>query len=160
MTAPAIERQAPFSRDVRPDVRSRLVDAAAARDDGNRAEAILWSAHELDPRCFAVYFALYKFYFYKGMLREAEQVALMALATAAAQGEFNVDWNRLDNHSAAWANLEGPAHFYLFSLKALTFIRLRQGKKEESLDMLAKLQELDPKDTVGGSVIRELALRA
>ena len=38
----------------------------------------------------------------------------------------------------------GPAHFYLFTLKALTFITLRRGRVDEALTMLAKLRELVP----------------
>ena len=58
---------------------------------------------------------------------------------------------------ADWSCVDAPQHFYLFSLKALAFIRLRRGKKKESLSLLAKLHELDPLDSVGSSVIRDLA---
>jgi len=43
-------------------------------------------------------------------------------------------------------------------LKALAFIRLRQGNREDSERSLAKLRELDPDDKVGGSVVGELAI--
>jgi hypothetical protein len=52
---------------------------------------------------------------------------------------------------------DGPQHFYLFTLKALAFIRLRLGRPGESLALLNKLSELDPGDSVGSSVIRDLA---
>lgn len=51
----------------------------------------------------------------------------------------------------------GAQHFYLFTLKALAFIRLRLGRREESLALLGKLRELDPGDSVGSSVIHDLA---
>jgi len=134
-----------------------LQEAAAVYQQTSRAEAILWSAQAIDPTCLPVYFALYKFYFYKFRLADAEKVALMGLKTAASQGGFASDWTRLSPLSANWSLADGPQHFYLFTLKALAFIRLRLGKREESLALLDKLQELDPSDTVGSSVIRDLA---
>lgn len=79
------------------------------------------------------------------------------MKTAAAQGGFPADWWRLSVYDANWDSVDGAQHFYLFTLKALAFIRLRLGKCEESLALLDKLKELDPKDSVGSSVIRDLA---
>jgi hypothetical protein len=45
----------------------------------------------------------------------------------------------------------------LAHLWALAFIRLRLARTQENHALLAKLHELDPLDTVGGSVIRDLA---
>lgn len=109
----------------------------------------MWSAQAIDPACLPVYFALYKFYFYKFRLDDAEKVALMGLKTAAHQGGFPAEWSHLSPLSANWSLADGPQHFYLFTLKALALIRLRLGKREESLALLEKLQELDPSDSVG-----------
>jgi len=81
----------------------------------------------------------------------------MALLSAAMQGGFNADWRTLKADSADWHNNAGAAHFYLFSLKALGFIRLRRGDKTESAAILAKMSEIDPDDSVGASVIRSIA---
>jgi hypothetical protein len=89
-------------------------------------------AYALDPECLPVYFARYKFFFYKSRLADAEQVARQALETAALQAGFPTDWNVLEPDSADWADFRGPAHFYLFSLKALAFIRLRRGAARAS----------------------------
>ncbi len=106
-----------------------------------------------------MYFALYKFYFYRGRLLEAERAALDGLAMAAAQGRFASDWEILRPDSADWTQATGPARFYLFSLKALAFIRLRNGRTTEATAILARLAEIDPTDQVGGSVIRSLATK-
>lgn len=140
-----------------PGVAEWLAQAVASYDNTERAEFLLCTAQALAPECLPLYFALYKFYFYKRMLPQAEEVALHALEIAARQGEFTSDWTRLDAHSADWRRVDAPQHFYLFTLKALAFIRLRLGQSEGSHALLAKLQELDPLDTVGGSVIRDLA---
>jgi hypothetical protein len=81
----------------------------------------------------------------------------MALLAAAMQGGFNADWRGLQQDSADWTDYAAPSHFYLFSLKALAFIRLRCGDTAESSAILGKLMELDPADSVGASVIRAIS---
>jgi hypothetical protein len=138
-------------------INETLRQAADCYADTEKAEFLMWTALKADPQCLGSYFSLYKFYFYKRMLTEAEGVARLALETAAGQGGFDPDWTRLDASSSDWRRVDAPQHFYLFTLKALAFIRLRLGYAEESRALLAKLQELDPLDTVGASVIRDLA---
>ena len=147
-----------FGGEASPVITQLLQEAAAAYQQTSRAEAILWSAQAIDPACLPVYFALYKFYFYKFRLADAEKAALMGLKTAAHQGGFSAEWSHLSPSTANWNSTEGVQHFYLFTLKALAFICLRLGKCEESLALLNKLKELDPKDTVGSSVIRDLIM--
>ena len=147
-----------FGGEASPVITQLLQEAAAVYQQTSRAEAILWSAQAIDPSCLPVYFALYKFYFYKFRLADAEKAALMGLKTAAQQGDFTADWAHLSPLSANWSSTEGVQHFYLFTLKALAFIRLRLGKREESLTLLNKLKELDPKDSVGSSVILDLTM--
>jgi tetratricopeptide (TPR) repeat protein len=140
-----------------PRINAMLRQAADAYADTTQAEFLLWTALKTDPECLGSYFSLYKFYFYKRMLADAEEVALLAIETAARQGGFNADWTQLDANSADWKRVDAPQHFYLFTLKALAFMRLRLGRSDESHALLAKLLELDPLDTVGASVIRDLA---
>ena len=140
-----------------PIIAETLRQAADCYADTEKAEFIMWAALKADPQCLGSYFSLYKFYFYKRMLPQAEEVALAGLAAAAEKGGFTPDWTRLDRDSLDWQRVDAPQHFYLFTLKALAFIRLRLGRAEESHALLAKLLELDPHDTVGASVIRDLA---
>jgi hypothetical protein len=142
-----------------PIIEDTLRRAAQCYADTESAEFLIWTALKADPECLGSYFSLYKFYFYKRMLKEAEEVALLGLEAAAKKGGFSPDWTRLDAHSADWRRIDAPQHFYLFTLKALAFIRLRLGRAAESHALLAKLAELDPHDSVGASVIRELAAR-
>jgi tetratricopeptide (TPR) repeat protein len=140
-----------------PHIDGLLRRAAEAYDDYERAEFLLWTALKIDESCLGSYFSLYKFYFYKRKLAEAENVALLGLKEAARQGGFTQDWTHLNADSVDWARVDAPQHFYLFTLKALAFMRLRLGRPEECAELLAKLQELDPKDSVGASVIRDVA---
>src|SRR4030065_682006 len=88
----------------------------------------------------------------------APRVAAL-LAEAPARGGFADDWNQLHAGSADWTQATGPVRFYLFSLKALAFIRLRSARISHATAMLARLAELDPADQGGGSVSRSLAAK-
>jgi tetratricopeptide (TPR) repeat protein len=146
-----------FGGEVSAELDSHLAEAARTWRQKPTAERSLLRALELDPRCLPAYFALYKFYFYSGRLLEAERIVRTALEAAADQCGIAPDWSTLTATSADWNDTAGPAHFYLFSLKALAFIRLRQRQPDEAAALLDKLAELDSGDGVGASVIRSLA---
>jgi len=55
-------------------------------------------------------------------------------------------WQQATAASCDWSDTLSPQHFYLFSLKALSFILLRQQRRRESDEILAKLNALDPSD--------------
>ena len=68
-----------FGVNIPEHVNACLQQAVAAYDDSERAESLLWEAQRLDPNQLEVYVALYKFYFYKNRIDEAEDVVFMAL---------------------------------------------------------------------------------
>ena len=146
-----------FARDIKPEVNSALQNAVACADDFERAREYLYQARALDPDQLEVYVALYKFCFYRGHFDEAEQIALDALARAADNGGFARDWTQLHAASTDWSRIDTPARLYLYSLKALGFIRLRKGDNAGAKEALGALEGLDPEDQVGGSVIMTLA---
>jgi hypothetical protein len=152
-----LEERVTFGRDIKPEINACLQEAVACADDFERARELFYRAREMQPDQLEVYIALYKFCFYRGHLDEAEQVALDALQQSAQRGGFSADWLELDNESTDWTVEEGPARVYLYSLKALAFIRLRKGEQGEAREVLAKLQQLDNQDLVGASVIMTLA---
>jgi hypothetical protein len=141
------------------DIKLLLQRATRAYEDTPVAESLLMQARQLAPDALEVGIALYKFYFYKFRLAEAEAIALQTLTRAAELGNFAPDWNALDIHSARWSEPLGVERAYLFTLKALAFINLRLERIADAKAILAKLDELDPMDQVGGSVIRALAER-
>jgi len=114
-------------------------------------------ARDIDPDQLEVYVALYKFCFYSGYFDEAETVAFEALARAADTGGFAHDCTKLNASSTDWSRIDTPARLYLYSLKALGFIRLRKGDNAGANEVLNALARLDPDDQVGGSVIMTLA---
>jgi hypothetical protein len=104
-----------------------------------------------------VYYTLYKLYATRNRLGDAEKAALMALDLAAHQANISAQWQTLARNSCDWTQVNSPQHFYLFSLKALAFIRLRQQRLADARKILTKLHEIDPHDSVGASVIEAYA---
>lgn len=147
------------SEDLPPRVAGYL-SAAAAAGDWREAESLLWRAQLAAPDCLHVYYVLYKFYFNHNRLGDAERAACLAMDAAARQAHIPSDWRLLDNTSCDWSVVDAPQHFYLFSLKALAFIHLRQQRTEDTKLLLAKLREIDLHDTVGASVIEAYAIGA
>ena len=78
-----------FGGDAPIEIASLLERAMQSYADGAQAEDLLWQAHHQAPNALPVYFSLYKYYFYKGNLEQAELAARMALVAAAMQGGFD-----------------------------------------------------------------------
>lgn len=146
-----------FGQQIAPEINECLQHAVRSYARTEEAENWLWTAQRLNPQQLEVYIALYKFYFYKYRLADAERVAQMALTMCAQVGGFSADWTTLTQDSANWMQLSGAERVYLYTLKALAFIRLRQLNFAEGQQILEKLRELDPQDCVGGSVLSAVA---
>jgi len=138
-----------------PDVVRGLIEQAQVAPPGHR-EVLLWTARASAPDCLAVYYLLYKLYATQRDLVEAERAARGGLAEAARQAGLDADWKRVIPGIADFSQ-PGPARFWLFTLKALAFIRLRAGGAHEARDIIAHLKKLDPEDSVGASVVSALA---
>lgn len=151
------EERVMFGVNIPDHINAYLQQAVAAYDEPDLAERLLWQAQQMDPDQLEVYVALYKFYFYKNWIDEAQGAVFVALKKSAELGNFNADWNQLTPASADWYSLENPQRLYLYALKALSFIRLRQSDVDGAENILRKLRELDPDDQVGGSVLQALA---
>ncbi len=139
---------------------NQLLQAAVAASPKNsmQAEKLFLKALKADRSCLQTYFALYKFYFYRKLLKEAKQYVMLGLEEAARQGGFPSDYHRLVREPEKWnlyANDIGL--FYLYTLKALAFIKLRQDYVIEAQVLLSQLKKLDPDDLSGASVIMDLA---
>lgn len=145
------------------DLPERIVGyltAASSAGDWRETESLLLRAQATEPACLHVYYALYKLYFNRNRLKDAEYVANLGLDMAAKQAGIDSDWRTLHPASCDWRKVDAPQHFYLFTLKALAFIRLRQHRLSDSMQLLSKLREIDPDDTVGASVIEAYAVGA
>lgn len=137
-----------------------LLDRARhAWHDVPAATALLAEALAIAPACLPLHYARYKFHSSHGQYALAEAAAGAALTEAARQAGLPADWRALE-HSVDpridWSDVHGAPHFYLFTLKALAYLRLRRGDLAEAGALLDTLARLDPSDRVGATVTRSL----
>jgi hypothetical protein len=137
-----------------------LARARAAWHDVPAATVLLAEALAKAPDCLPLHYARYKFHSSHGQYALAEAAARAALTEAAGQAGLPADWRALDQaadlDAIDWADVHGAAHFYLFTLKALAYLRLRRGDLAEAGALLDTLAWLDPADRVGAAVTRSL----
>lgn len=148
---------------VPPPADALLARARAAWRDLPAATALLAEALAAAPDCLPLHYARYKFHSSHGQYALAEAAARAALAEAARQAGLPPDWQALNHgidsgieQGIDWADVHGAAHFYLFTLKALAYLRLRRGDLAEAGALLEALARLDPDDRVGAAVTRSL----
>jgi len=155
-----VEERVLFSPHIPPEINNLLQAAVAASSvDQTQAENLFLQAQTLDSHCLQTYFALYKFYFFQKRLVDAERIVIAGLEEAARQGHFPSDYRRLVLNRQKWDLYANEITlFYLYTLKALAFIKLRQGDQINAQLVLSHLQQLDPKDLSGASVIMDLAM--
>lgn len=140
-----------FGGEVPEAVRTLLHQAAVAAPDARGA--LLWTAQAIAPSTLAVYYALYKYHAGRREFAQAERAAQRGLHEAAAQAGLAPDWQAVGPGCGADFHADGPARFWLFTLKALAFIRLRSGRPEESRALLDHIEHLQPGARVGHDVI-------
>lgn len=157
MSLASLPDQVLFGFDLPAEVNAQL--QLAARQVADKAQALqaLQAAQALAPQAPEVLLALCKFYFYQGETERAESLVLAILEHSARAGGFSADWRTLAADAADWNAPRGPGRNFLYALKALAFIRLRQQQSAVAREVLAALERLDPQDQVGAEVIRALA---
>jgi hypothetical protein len=153
---PLITNEVIFGFNLSQEVNGYLQKAAASVSSKRDSLRALTQALKTSPDQLETLVAMYKFLFYKGEIEKAEEVVFQALVKASLQGKFSNNWKELNLDSADWSASNGPARIYLYSLKALAFIRLRQNMSRDAEKILSVLARLDPEDQVGADVIRDL----
>lgn len=119
-------------------------------------ESLLWTAQVSSPECLPVYYLLYKYHASRRQFELAEKAVLMGLQQAASQAGLAADWKSVHDASHVDFSRTGPARFWLFTLKALAFISLRQGRADEASAALSKIRELHSGHGLGDDVIAAL----
>ena len=132
-----------------------LLDQARAAESPEEVLALLLTAQVSAPDSASLYYLLYKFYARQADFEQAERVALKGLAVAAKQAHLPDDWRTVTPDMADFTS-PGPARFWLFTLKALAFIRLRQDDSTSATAYLATVKRLDPEGGTGAGVIEAL----
>lgn len=146
-------------RNLPPVAEEQLRLASMAYADSAKAEMHLALARAVAPNNPVVQIGEYRYYFYKGRLAEALKVADTCLASVAAELQLPARWQEVTPSHADFRSDE-PAHrFYLFALKAYTYLLLRLNRLAEGILAAEKLLELDPGNKVGGQVLLDVLER-
>jgi len=131
-----------------------LTRAGLAYQQDDVAEQHLREARALAPDHAAVLIGIYRFYFYKGRLREALDIARACLTKAAQDNGLVADWRRVRAADADFASFDAVLpRFYLFTLKAYAYLQMRLGHLEEGGEAVHKLLELDPSDKLNARLL-------
>lgn len=143
------------------EVERLLREAGRAYAEDEVAELYLEEARRLAPDHAAVSIAFYRFYFYKGRLREALGVARTCLAKAAADLGLSPQsvctWRTVTREDAAFQTDDAVLpRFYLFTLKGYAYLQMRLGNLDEGREAAMKLMELDPSNKLGATVLLEV----
>lgn len=131
-----------------------LDKAAASYHLSDVAETHLLDAAVLAPGHVAVLIAFYRFYFYKGRLVDALDIARECLAKAMADNMLGEDWREVAPGEADFSDW-GALHlrFFLFTLKGYAYLNLRLGRIAEGRRAAEKLLDLDSADRIGARVL-------
>lgn len=138
-----------------PPLAKQLLEQVRTAGSPERVLALLWTAQISAPQCPSLYYLLYKFYARQADFEQAELVALKGLAVAAQQAHLPDDWRTVTSDMADFTS-PGPARLWLFTLKALAFIRLRHDDSKSATAYLDKVIHLDPEGGTGAGVIESL----
>jgi tetratricopeptide (TPR) repeat protein len=143
-----------------PEAEHHLWEAGLSYHLDDVAEAHLKEAQLLAPGHAAVLIGLYRFYFYKGRLAEALEVARVCLAKAARENLLADDWRRVRRGNVDFGSFDAMLpRFYLFTLKAYAYLQMRLGNLEEGRAAAMKLLEIEPSDKIGARVLLDVLER-
>lgn len=143
-----------------PEAEDHLWQAGLSYHLDEIAEKHLQEAHALAPGHAAVLIGLYRFYFYKGRLSEALEIAERCIVKAARENGVVDDWRLVTAADAPFGRYENILpRFFLFSLKGYAYLQMRLGALEEGREAAAKLLELDPSDKIGAQVLLDVLAR-
>lgn len=137
-----------------PEAERQLELAGLAYQDDVVAEKHLRAARAAAPEHIAVDIGWYRFFFYKGRLVEALEVAQRCLAWGARELGLAPDWREVRAQDASFGDWDAVLpRFYLFTLKGYAYLLMRLGDLGPGREALEKLRELDRDDKLGGEVL-------
>ncbi len=137
-----------------------LKEAGASYHQDDIAETHLLAALDLAPDHPAALISLYRFYFYKGRLPEALNVARMCLATAARELRLAGGWRDARPGDADFGSYSAILpRFFMFSLKGYAYLQMRTGAIDEGRAAVGQLLALDPSDKINAGLLVSVADR-
>lgn len=150
-----------FDEGLEPAVAALLAQASQRYGDGS-AEQSLLQAYRAAPESLSVLVALYRFYYYQHRLDDAWRIAEAALAVSGARLDLPQDWRELtqDHIGLAAQRSMTLLRFYLLTLKAAAYLRLRLGDTVPGEALLEKLVQLDDHDRLGAGALLQVVRHA
>jgi hypothetical protein len=150
-----------LGHDLPPAAEAALRLAGLSYQSDAESERYLFQAKAHAPDHPAVLIGFYRYYFYKNRLEDALVLARLCLLKAARDNALHPDWRRVEAEDADFGNYDAVLpRFYLFTLKAYAYLKLRLGDLEEGCEAARKTLALDPTDKVGASVLLDVLARA
>lgn len=143
-------------RNLPPVAEEQLRLASQSYADSAKAEMHLTLACAIAPDNPVVQVGEYRYYFYKNRLPEALKVAERCLKNVSRELRIPPRWQNVMPHHADFGSDDAALRFYLFVLKAYAYLLLRLNFIAEGAAAAEKLLELDPKNKVGGQVLRDV----
>ncbi len=136
------------------DAERCLRAAAGSYLDEDRAERHLFEARRLAPTHIAVLIGLYRFYFYKGRLEDALDIAQQCVTRALLDNLLPLDWREVKRGDGRFGDFDAVSpRFFMFALKGYAYLQMRLGALDEGRAATVKLLELDPSDKIGARVL-------
>ena len=137
-----------FFGDIPPEINALLQQGIAVHVSAPQlAESHFREALARRPDILCSYRCLVKHYNRRRQFDNAITTVRAWLAEAVRQAGSPADWREWQDASSAM----------LGALKAFAFVELRRGREEEAQAAIARLQQLDPEDGTGVSVLAALA---
>ena len=113
-----------FGGGLPPRAENLLKEAGERYERADEALALLREARKIAPDHFAVLIGLYRFFFYKGRLTEARDVAETCLLRAAIENSLPLDWRLVRRGDASFDSYDAPlARFFIFVLKGYAYLQ-------------------------------------
>lgn len=149
-----------FGGGLPPQAEFFLSEAGEHYSNAELALEYLHRAEALAPGHFAVLIGFYRFFFYKGRLQEALNIANVCLTKTAREKNFSTDWREVRAQDADFGDYDDVvARFYMFCLKGYAYLRLRLGDYDEGRAAIAKLFELDATDKINARLLLDILQR-
>lgn len=133
--------------------------ASLAYSDDAKAEMHLALAKAIAPENPVVHIGEYRYYFYKGRLNEALNVAETCLDMVSTELKLPLLWQQVTPQHGRFNSDDAAHRFYLFTLKAYAYLLLRLYRLDEGRCAIEKLLELDPRNKVGGQLLLDVLER-
>lgn len=137
-----------------------LISEAAESYGNGDAEEKLLRAYVIAPKNLTLLVALYRFYYYQHRWHDALHIADQAMQVSGELLDMTTHWRLLTPGHLGKPALKsmGLLRFYFLALKGAGYLCLRMENRDDAIERLQKVVQLDPQDRLGASFLLNMAL--